>query len=97
MNGVEAILTTHFFWLSLAVSLLIIELIAPTQIAIGFSMAAFIIAGGVYLDLSWLSDTLLILPTWIGLAFLNWVLLRMVFKNRATNAGIEKGDVNEYD
>lgn len=97
MNGLEAILGAHFFWLFLAVSLLIFELIAPTQIAIGFSIAAFIVAAGVYLEFFWLSNTLPILLTWVGLAFLSWVFLRVIFKNRATRAGIEKGDVNEYD
>jgi membrane protein implicated in regulation of membrane protease activity len=97
MIGLEPIVFSHYLWLILAVGLLIVELIAPTQIAIGFAMGALLVSGGIYASFSWLNSTLIVLLTWIFLSFISWVLMRLLFKNRGIKSKIEKGDINEYD
>ena len=97
MKIFQAIIENPFFWLALSATLLFLEVIGPTQVALGFAMGAFIVSIGLYFDISWLSGTLILLLSWICSSLFSWIVLRLFFKNRATRSSIEKGDINEYD
>lgn len=84
-----------YFWLSLAALLLIIEILTPTAIALGFAVGAIVIAVALFFEVSVLEHAIVLLLCWSISSLLSWGVLRRVFFNKAASRHAEQGDINE--
>ncbi len=89
----ENLLHIWWVWLSAALALALIELIAPTSIFLGFALGALAMAAIV--AFTTVTNTSALLALFAGLSLLAWVVLKLAFKNQSSGARIVTGDINE--
>ncbi|KIN72186.1 hypothetical protein [Sulfitobacter guttiformis] len=88
-----SILQIWWVWLSAALALALIELIAPASIFLGFALGALAMAGIVAFGA--ITNTSALLALFAGLSLGAWIVLKLVFKSQSSGARIVKRDINE--
>ncbi|MBB4175734.1 NfeD family protein [Sulfitobacter noctilucicola] len=86
-------LTLWWVWISIALVLGVIELLAPGFIFLGFALGAVFIAGVVAL-FAW-SNIPALLALFAVLSLLSWIGLRAVFRSQSSGARIVTRDIND--
>ena len=89
----ENLLHIWWVWLSAALALALVELIAPTSIFLGFALGALAMAAIV--AFTTVTNPSALLALFAGLSLLAWVVLKLAFKNQSSGARIITGDINE--
>lgn len=88
--------TSALFWLTAGAGLLIVEILMPTFLALGFGIGAWVVAGVVFFaPVANLSLPALLL-IWAVASAVTWIALRLVFRNRFSGTDGHDGDINEY-
>lgn len=80
-------------WLSAALGLALIELIAPASIFLGFALGA--LAMTAIVAFTTITNTSALLALFAGLSLVAWIVLKLVFKNQSSGARIVERDINE--
>lgn len=97
--GVFALLdpTSWLFWFAAGAILLVIEVLVPTFLALGFGIGAWLVSALIFFALpSNMVSAPTVLMIWAALSALSWIVLRVVFRNRYSGNKASKGDINEY-
>lgn len=97
--GVFALLdpTSWLFWSIAGALLLVIEVLMPTFLALGFGIGAWIVSALIFFAVpSGMVSAPMVLLIWAVLSALSWIILRNVFRNRYSGNKASKGDINEY-
>jgi membrane protein implicated in regulation of membrane protease activity len=84
------------FWFVAGAALLVVEVLMPAFLALGFGLAAWVMA---LLMLVLPAETLSgagAMMVWAVLSAVTWILLRIVFRNRFSGNKAGEGDINEY-
>ena len=84
-----------YFWLSLAALLLILEILTPAAIALGFALGATVIAVALFFEVSMLENPVMLLLAWSIASLFSWGILKVFFFNKAASRHAEQGDINE--
>ncbi|MEM7521523.1 MAG: hypothetical protein AAF307_10840 [Pseudomonadota bacterium] len=87
------LLTLWWVWVSIALSLGVVEVLVPGFIFLGFAIGAMIVAGIV--AISDLSNIAALLALFALLSLGAWIGLRMAFKRQSSGARIVTRDINE--
>ncbi|MHA6323794.1 NfeD family protein [Roseivivax sp. CAU 1753] len=88
--------TSWVFWFAAGVALLIIEVLLPTFLALGFGIGAWIVSAMLFFLPSELFTLPVVLLIWAVLSAVIWIALRLVFRNRHSGNKAPEGDINEY-
>ena len=89
--------TSWVFWFAAGTILLVLEVLVPTFLALGFGIGAWIVSALIYLILP--TDMLslpIVLVIWAVLSTCAWIALRAVFRNKHSGNKAPDGDINEY-
>ncbi|MGB5865086.1 MAG: hypothetical protein WBG95_12400 [Sulfitobacter sp.] len=89
----ENVLHIWWVWISAALALALIELIAPASIFLGFALGALVMAGVV--AFTSITNTSALLALFAGLSLIAWIVLKIAFKSQSSGARIVKRDINE--
>ena len=90
-------LTLWWVWIGIALSLAIIELLAPAFIFLGFALGALAIAGILLIApglLAGLSFNAL-MAVFAVLSLVGWIALKYAFKGQSSGAEIITHDIND--
>jgi membrane protein implicated in regulation of membrane protease activity len=89
----EGLLHIWWVWLSAALALALIELVAPASIFLGFALGALVMTAVVGFGL--LSNTSAMLALFAGMSLLAWIMLKLMFRSQSSGARIVERDINE--
>lgn len=89
-------LQNPLIWLIAAVVLGVAEILLPSTIAIGFGLGAVATAGFLWLAGPGVLGVPGLLVLWAVVSGLCWIVLRIVFRNKASKDDPYDGDINEY-
>lgn len=89
-----ALVGIWWVWLSAALILAIVEVMAPGFIFLGFAIGALVMAVLVALMTTPLSAPVA-LAIFAGLSLLAWIALRVAFRNQRSGARIIRHDIND--
>ena len=83
-------------WVVFGILLIALEILLPSTLALGFGLGAVVTAGILWI----LGLESVGIPTltaiWAVSSGISWLLMRVLFKNRAANDKPHDGDINEY-
>lgn len=90
-------MTSWSFWFAVGAILLIVEVLVPTFLALGFGIGAWCVSALIAFVLppDWISAQFMIV-LWAALSALTWMVFRIAFKNRFSGNEADDGDINEY-
>lgn len=89
----DSLLHIWWVWLSAALALALIELMAPASVFLGFALGALAMAGVVaFADIS---NTSALLAMFAGFSLAAWIVLKIAFKSQSSGARIVTRDINE--
>lgn len=90
-------LTSWSFWLVAGIALLVIEILTPSFLALGFGVGAICVSALIAFVFSenWLSGSLVV-TIWALISGMTWIGFRIVFKNRFSGNDADDNDINEY-
>lgn len=84
------------FWFAIGTALLILEVLLPMFLALGFGMGGWIVALAIWLAPDNYFDLPTILLIWALLSAGSWLALRIIFRNKHSGSDSQDGDINEY-
>lgn len=84
------------FWFALGTALLILEVLLPTFLALGFGIGGWIVAITIWLVPADYFTLPVIFLMWAILSAGSWLALRTIFRNRHSGSDGKNGDINEY-
>lgn len=85
--------TLWWVWVSVALILGLVEILAPGNIFLGFALGALAMVPVVLIMPG--AGVSLLLALFAGLSLLGWIILRIVFKRQSSGARIVERDINE--
>ena len=85
--------TLWWVWVSVALVLGLVEVLAPGNIFLGFALGALAMVPVVLIMPG--AGVSLLLALFAGLSLLCWIILRIVFKRQSSGARIVERDINE--
>lgn len=85
--------TLWWVWVSVALVLGLVEVLAPGNIFLGFALGALAMVPVVLIMPG--AGVSLLLALFAGLSLLGWIILRIVFKRQSSGARIVERDINE--
>ena len=85
--------TLWWVWVSVALILGLVEVLAPGNIFLGFALGALAMVPVVLIMPG--AGVSLLLALFAGLSLLGWIILRIVFKRQSSGARIVERDINE--
>ena len=89
--------TSWLFWFVAGTLLLVIEVLMPTFLALGFGIGAWIVSALIFFAMpSGTVSTPVVVVIWATFSALSWIILRAIFRNRYSGNKASKGDINEY-
>ncbi|MEC3861666.1 hypothetical protein VK792_10250 [Mesobacterium sp. TK19101] len=86
-------LSLWWVWLSAALALAILEVLAPGFVFLGFALGALAVSVLVALGLSPAASILMAL--WAGLSLAAWIGLKLAFRGPKSNRKIIREDIND--
>ncbi len=87
---------TAIFWFVLGSGLIVLEILMPAFLALGFGFGAWIMALALFFTSpSWLTAAFAFMA-WAVISAGVWVVLRLIFRNSHSDKGPYDGDINEY-
>lgn len=89
----ETFLHIWWVWLSAALALALVELIAPASIFLGFALGALGMTAVV--AFTSVTNTSALLALFAALSLAAWVVLKLLFKSQSSGARIVENDINE--
>lgn len=87
-------LTLWWVWISIALALGVVEILAPGFIFLGFAIGALIMAGIV--ATATLTNTAALLALWAILSLIAWIALRAAFRKQSSGARVVREDINDH-
>lgn len=91
--SILSLLSIWWVWVCIAIAFGIIEVLAPTEIFLGFAVGAGIMA--ILTALFTFTSTSMILAIFGGLSLLAWIILRVAFRRQTSGARIVTRDIND--
>ena len=88
----EMLVNTWWAWLTAALVLALIEILAPGFIFLGFALGALAMTGIVLLATF---SVPVALALFAGLSLLGWIALRLIFRNHRSAARFIEHDIND--
>ena len=83
-------------WVVIAVLLVAAEIVLPSTIALGFGLGALLVAALLWLVAPEGLGVLTLTAIWVVASGVAWVVMRVIFRNRASKDDPYDGDINEY-
>ncbi|QDY70422.1 NfeD family protein [Qingshengfaniella alkalisoli] len=87
---------TAIFWFVFGAALIVLEILLPSFLALGFGIGAWIVAVVLYFLDPAEGSAPFIFMSWALLSAAVWIVLRKIFRNRAADEDPYDGDINEY-
>ena len=84
------------FWFAAGTALLIIEVLVPTFLALGFGIGGWIVAIAIWIAPNDYFSMPVIFLMWAALSAGSWLALRLIFRNKHSGSDGKDGDINEY-
>ena len=89
----EVLVNTWWAWLTAALVLALIEILAPGFIFLGFALGALAMTGIVLVATGF--SVSVALAIFAGLSLLGWIALRLIFRNQRSAARFIEHDIND--
>ena len=84
------------FWFAVGTALLILEVLIPVFLALGFGMGGWIVAIAIWVAPDDYFSLPMLLLIWAVLSAGSWLALRLIFRNKHSGSDGKDGDINEY-
>ena len=88
--------TSALFWITAGAALLILEVLMPAFLALGFGIGAWVVAVVLLIAPAGMLSVSALMLVWAVASAASWIILRLVFKNRFSGSDGSEGDINEY-
>lgn len=88
--------TSALFWITAGAALLILEVLMPAFLALGFGIGAWVVAVVLLIAPAGMLSVSALMLVWAVASAASWIILRVVFKNRFSGSDGGEGDINEY-
>ncbi len=88
--------TSALFWITAGAALLILEVLMPAFLALGFGIGAWVVAVVLLIAPAGMLSVSALMLVWAVASAASWIILRVVFKNRFSGSDGSEGDINEY-
>lgn len=84
------------FWFAAGTALLILEVLMPTFLALGFGIGGWMVALALWAAPHDYFSLPVIFLVWATLSAGSWLVLRLIFRNKHSGSDGKDGDINEY-
>ena len=84
------------FWFAVGTALVIVEVLLPSFLALGFGIGGWLVAIAIWVAPSNFFQLPVLLLIWAIFSAGIWILLRYIFKNKHSGSDGKDGDINEY-
>ena len=88
--------TSALFWITAGAALLILEVLMPAFLALGFGIGAWVVAVVLLIAPAGMLSVSALMLVWAVASAASWIILRLIFKNRFSGSDGSEGDINEY-